>query len=215
MQLNKQQQLDLLRQEKIVAILRSNHSEQLVRVAEALSAGGISILEITFTVPGALKIIEAVADRIGDRVLVGAGTVLDSETARSAMLAGAEFFVSPGTSIDVIQTCRRYDKAVFPGAFTPTEVLTAWEAGCDAVKVFPCDVVGARHIKALRGPLPQIPLIPTGGVNIDTVNDFMDAGAMAVGVGSSLAPQEAIAQGDFDTVAECARKFVARLNKWD
>lgn len=209
--MNKQQQIELVQKEKIVAILRSEKSEQLVRVAEALYEGGISILEITFTVPGALKIIEQVADKIGDKVLVGAGTVLDAETARSAMLAGAEFFVSPGTSIPVIETCRRYGKAVFPGAFTPTEVIAAWEAGCDAVKVFPCDVVGAKHVKALKGPLPQIPMIPTGGVNKDTVNDFLAAGAMAVGVGSSLVPKSAIESGDFETVANCAREFVAQI----
>ena len=209
--MNKQEQLELLRTEKIVAILRSEKSDQLVQVAEALHAGGISVLEITFTVPGALRIIEAVCDRIGDKVLVGAGTVLDSETARSAMLAGAEFFVSPGTSVDVIKTCRRYDKAVFPGAFTPTEVINAWEAGCDAVKVFPCDVVGAKHVKALKGPLPQIPMIPTGGVNKDTVKDFLNAGAMAVGVGSSLAPKAAIETGDLDTVTQCASEFVAAV----
>lgn len=208
MHMNKEQQLALIGEQKIVAILRSQTSDQLLRVAEALAEGGIRVLEITLTVPGALKIIEAVADQLGDRLLVGAGTVLDPETARSAMLAGAEFFVSPGTSPAMIATCRRYGKCVFPGAFTPTEVLSAWESGCDAVKVFPCDVVGHRHIKALKGPLPQIPLIPTGGVNQETARDFLNAGALAVGVGSSLAPKTAIEAGDFELIADCARKFV-------
>ena len=144
---------------------------------------------------------------------MGAETVLDSETARSAMLAGADFFVAPNTSPAVIQTCRRYDKAIFPGAFTPTEVLAAWEAGCDAVKIFPCDVVGARHVKALRGPLPQIPMIPTGGVNLDTVNDFIEAGAMAVGVGSCLAPKSAIENGDLDAVTKSAKDFVTCVTR--
>lgn len=211
--MDKQQQLELLRKERIVAILRSERSDQLVQVAEALLAGGISILEITFTVPNALQVIEKVADEIGDKILLGAGTVLDSETARSAMLAGAEFFVAPGTSVEVIQTCQSLNKCVFPGAFTPTEVITAWEAGCDAVKVFPCDVVGAQHIKALKGPLPHIPMIPTGGVNLETAKGFLDAGAMAVGVGSSLAPKSAIASGDFETIVQCAQDFVMALQE--
>ncbi len=209
--MNQQKQLELLQQEKIVAIIRSEKSDQIVNVAKALVAGGVSILEVTFTVPNALRIIEAVADQLGDKILLGAGTVLDSETARSAMLAGAEFFVSPGTSLPVIETCRRYGKSVFPGAFTPTEVIQAWQAGCDAVKVFPCDSVGYKHIKALKGPLPQIPLIPTGGINKDNAADFIDAGALAVGVGSSLAPKSAIESGDFDTIKACAEEFVATI----
>ena len=209
--MNKPQQLELLQKEKIVAILRSEKSDQLVNVAKALHEGGVSIIEITFTVPNALKIIETVADAIGDKILLGAGTVLDSETARTAMLAGAEFFVSPGTNADVIRTCRRYNKSIFPGAFTPTEVLTAWEAGCDAVKVFPCDVVGAKHVKALKGPLPHIPMIPTGGVNKETAEDFLAAGALAVGVGSSLAPKAAIESGDYDAIVQHAQEFVAAV----
>lgn len=209
--MDKLQQMRRIQEQKIVAILRSEKSDQLVRVAEALAEGGVTILEITFTVPEALRIIEKVADQLGDQVLLGAGTVLDAQTARSAMLAGAEFFVSPGTSIEVIQTCRRYDKCVFPGAFTPTEVLTAWEAGCDAVKLFPCDVLGAKHVKALKGPLPQIPLIPTGGVNRETARDFLAAGALAVGVGSSLAPRAAIESGDYDTIVNSAKAFVSAV----
>jgi 2-dehydro-3-deoxyphosphogluconate aldolase/(4S)-4-hydroxy-2-oxoglutarate aldolase len=209
--MDKQQQLALLQKERIVAILRSEKSDQLVSVAEALVAGGISILEITFTVPNALQVIEAVADQLGDKILLGAGTVLDSEMAQSAMSAGAEFFVAPGTSVEVIETCRRAGKCVFPGAFTPTEVIKAWDAGCDAVKVFPCDVVGAQHIKALKGPLPHIPMIPTGGVNRETAKGFLDAGALAVGVGSSLAPKEAVASGDFETIVKSARAFVNAL----
>lgn len=209
--MNQQEQLALLQKEKVVAIIRSEKSDQIINVARALVAGGVSILEITFTVPGALRIIEKVADELGDQILLGAGTVLDSETARSAMLAGAEFFVSPGTSLEVIQTCRRYGKSIFPGAFTPTEVINAWQAGCDAVKVFPCDSVGAKHIKALKGPLPQIPLIPTGGVKKETAKDFLKAGALAVGVGSSLVPKAAIESGDFDTIKSAAEEFIAAI----
>ena len=150
----------------IVAVVRFADPGPLVEVVEALADGGVTVAEVTFTVPNALDVIRAAKRQLGDRVLLGAGTVLDPETARAALLAGAEFIVAPTLNLDVIRLCRRYDKLVMPGAFTPTEVLAAWEAGADIVKVFPADVVGPAFFKALRGPLPQVKLMPTGGVDL-------------------------------------------------
>jgi 2-dehydro-3-deoxyphosphogluconate aldolase / (4S)-4-hydroxy-2-oxoglutarate aldolase len=195
----------------IVAILRAPSSEQLVNVARALWEGGIDAIEITFTVPGALEILSAVKKDLGHRVLLGAGTVLDPETARAALLAGAEFIVSPSINFDVIRLCRRYDKVVMPGAFTPTEILSAWEAGADLVKVFPSDVVGPGYLKALRGPFPQIRLMPTGGVNLETLPAFIKAGASAVGVGGSLVEHQAIREGNFSRLSELASQYVQAL----
>jgi 2-dehydro-3-deoxyphosphogluconate aldolase/(4S)-4-hydroxy-2-oxoglutarate aldolase len=195
----------------LVAILRSTSSDQLVDTAAALADGGIDIVEVTFTVPNALEIISALKKKLGSRMLVGAGTVLDPETARAAILAGAEFIVSPTVNTAVIDLCHRYDKLVFPGAFTPTEILTAWEAGADVVKVFPADGVGPAYLKALKGPFPQIRMMPTGGVNLNTMADFLAAGACAVGLGSSLAPAASIAAGDFAAIRRNAVEFV---NSW-
>ena len=145
----------------------------------------------------------------GDRALLGAGTVLDTETGRAAMLAGAEFIVSPSTNVDLIQLCRRYDKAIMPGALTPTEVVTAWEAGADIVKVFPADSMGgAPYLKALRGPLPQVSLMPTGGVDLDTAADFLRAGAVALGIGGSLVESTAVDAGDMGRIESLAKKYV-------
>ncbi len=152
----------------IVAVVRSDTSEPLVKVVEALALGGVTAAEVTFTVPDAIDVIRQVRRDVGDAVVLGAGTVLDSETARAAILAGAEYIVSPIVNLDVIRLCRRYDKVVMPGALTPTEVVTAWEAGADVVKIFPADVGGPAYLKALRGPLPQIRLMPTGGVDLST-----------------------------------------------
>jgi 2-dehydro-3-deoxyphosphogluconate aldolase/(4S)-4-hydroxy-2-oxoglutarate aldolase len=145
---------------------------------------------------------------LGDRILLGAGTVLDAQTARIAILAGAEFIVGPTLSTQVIDTCRRYDKLVFPGAFTPTEVLTAWEAGADVVKIFPSDCVGAGYLKALRGPLPQVRMMPTGGVTLETASDFLRAGACALGIGGALVEAKALAGRDFGRIESLARQFI-------
>lgn len=194
---------------KLVAVIRAPSGEILADVAEALLAGGIDVMEVTFTVPKAERVLEEVADRLGDRVLLGAGTVLDAPTARAAMLAGADFIVSPGTSLEVIQICRRYDKLVMPGALTPTEVIQAWEAGADAIKVFPADAAGgAKYLKSLQAPLPQIRLMPTGGVNLDTAADFLKAGAWALGVGASLVEADAVERRDFTRIESLARQFV-------
>ncbi len=197
----------------LVAIIRAPSGDQLAAVARALYEGGIDVIEVTFTVPRALEILAEVRRDLGDKILLGAGTVLDTETARAAFLAGAEFIVSPTLNLDVIRLCKRYGKLVVPGVFTPTEVLTAWEAGADIVKIFPADVVGPAYLRALRGPLPQIRLMPTGGVNLQTLRDFVKAGACAVGLGSSLVESEAVRQGDMARIRDLAGQYVALMKE--
>jgi 2-dehydro-3-deoxyphosphogluconate aldolase/(4S)-4-hydroxy-2-oxoglutarate aldolase len=203
----KDKQLARVAQCGIVAVIRAKSGDQLVDVARALLAGGVDVMEVTFTVPGAVRVLERVADELGDQILLGAGTVLDPETARAAMLAGAEFIVSPGTNEQVIRICRRYGKLSMPGAFTPTEVVTAFEAGADIVKIFPCDVGGPGYLKALHGPLPHIPLLPTGGVGLENAADYLQAGAFALGVGGSLVESKTVDKGDFARIQELAERF--------
>jgi 2-dehydro-3-deoxyphosphogluconate aldolase/(4S)-4-hydroxy-2-oxoglutarate aldolase len=195
----------------IVAIIRAPSGEQLVNVARALYDGGIDVLEVTFTVPRALEIIAEVRRELGSKVLLGAGTVLDPETARAALLAGAEFIVSPVVNLDVIRLCRRYDKLSMPGAFTPTEILTAWDAGADVVKVFPADVGGPGYLRSVAGPLPQVRLMPTGGVDLTTLRDFVKAGACAVGLGSALVEKSAVQKGDMARIRDLAAQYVALM----
>ncbi len=193
----------------IVAVVRSQDSQQLVDVVRALADGGVTVAEITMTVPGALDVVRQVQQALGDQVLLGVGTILDPETARAALLAGAEYIVSPTVNLEVIKLCQRYDKLVMPGAFTPTEILAAWEAGADIVKVFPADVVGPAFFKAVRGPLPQIRLMPTGGVDLNTAAAFLKAGACCLGVGSQLVEPEAVAKRDFARIRDLAKQYVA------
>jgi 2-dehydro-3-deoxyphosphogluconate aldolase/(4S)-4-hydroxy-2-oxoglutarate aldolase len=193
----------------IVAVVRSPDSKQLVEVARALADGGVTVIEITMTVPGALDVVRRVREDLGDRILLGAGTILDPETARAALLAGAEYLVAPTVNRDVIRLCQRYDKLVMPGAFTPTEILTAWESGADVVKVFPADVVGPAFFKALRGPLPQVRLMPTGGVDLTTAAAFLKAGACCLGVGGQLVEPRAVAERNFDRIRDLARQYIA------
>lgn len=177
--------------------------------AEAVCEGGISIVEITMTVPGAVEVIRELTKNGGAGILVGAGTVLNAEMARSCLDAGAEFLVSPGFHRGIVEFAVREGKLVMAGALTPTEVITAWEAGADFVKVFPCGQVGgAKYIKALRGPLPQIPLVPTGGVNLETAAEFIEAGAAALGVGGELVSAEALKSRKVEIIVENARKFL-------
>lgn len=199
-------------QARIVAVVRAPSGDLVVDICKALADGGVHILEITFTVPDALDLIRQVREKMGDRIILGAGTVLDSETCRAAILAGAEFIVSPTLNLDLIRLCKRYDKAVMPGAFTPTEILTAWEAGADIVKVFPADVGGPNYFKAIRGPLPQVRLMPTGGVDLDTARAFLDAGACALGAGGSLVHKDAVATGDMARITSTAQQFVAKVS---
>lgn len=195
----------------IVAIIRAPSSDQLAQVARALYEGGIDVIEVTFTVPDVLQILSDVRKDLGDKILLGAGTVLDPESARAALLAGAEFIVSPNVNLDVIQLCKRYGKVVMPGALTPTEVVTAWQAGADIVKIFPADVAGPSYLKALHGPLPQIRLLPTGGVDLETLPSFVKAGACAVGLGSALVEKQAVQDGNFDRIRTLAQQFVERM----
>jgi 2-dehydro-3-deoxyphosphogluconate aldolase/(4S)-4-hydroxy-2-oxoglutarate aldolase len=197
----------------IVAVVRSADASQLVGVVAARAEGGISVAEITMTVPDALEVLRQVRRQLGDRVLLGAGTILDAETGRAALLAGAEYLVAPTFNPEVIRLCRRYDKLVMPGALTPTEILAAWEAGADIVKVFPADVVGPAFFKALRGPLPQIRLMPTGGVDLNTAAAFLQAGACCLGVGGQLVEPRAIATGNFDRIRELARQYAALVRQ--
>jgi 2-dehydro-3-deoxyphosphogluconate aldolase/(4S)-4-hydroxy-2-oxoglutarate aldolase len=206
--MNRAEILSRINEIAVIPIVRTANAEAALQAVAAVGEGGIECVEITMTVKNALRALEAVADRYGDRLLLGAGTVLDPETARACMLAGAQFFVAPSLSLKTVEIARRYSKPIFPGALTPTEVLTAWEAGADGVKVFPCSAVGgAKYIKALKAPLPHIDLIPTGGVNLETIGDFLDAGSFAVGVGSELIDGKSIAEGNYKIITERARKF--------
>jgi 2-dehydro-3-deoxyphosphogluconate aldolase/(4S)-4-hydroxy-2-oxoglutarate aldolase len=198
----------------IVPIVRTDSAEGAIKAIEAVYRGGIRAAEITMTVPGAIKALEKLADQFGDEMVLGAGTVLDPETARICMLAGAQFFVTPALKLSTIEMAHRYSKPIMPGALTPTEVLTAWEAGADAVKIFPCgNVGGAKYIKALKAPFPHIEMVPTGGVNLETCGDFLKAGACAVGVGGELIDAANIKAGKFDVFEERARHFLAAVAK--
>jgi 2-dehydro-3-deoxyphosphogluconate aldolase / (4S)-4-hydroxy-2-oxoglutarate aldolase len=196
----------------VVPVVRAASASEAIQVVEAIRAGGLAILEITMTVPGAVKVIEEIANRYGDEVLVGAGTVLDPKTARACILAGARFVVSPALNVQTIEFCRNSSVAVFPGALTPTEVVTAWQAGADAVKVFPCGAVGgAKYLASLKAPLPQIEMIPTGGVSLATAASFIAAGAFALGVGADLVDLKAMRSGEPERVAQAARAYIAAV----
>ncbi|MFM7540077.1 MAG: bifunctional 4-hydroxy-2-oxoglutarate aldolase/2-dehydro-3-deoxy-phosphogluconate aldolase [Planctomycetota bacterium] len=191
----------------IVAVVRSAESAPLVDVCRALAEGGVDVAEITFTVPDALDVLKAAKKAMGDRMLLGAGTVLDPETARAAFLAGAEYIVSPSLDLEVIGMARRYGKLVMPGCFTPTEITKAWQAGADIIKVFPAEVVGPAFFKAVRGPLPQVRMMPTGGVDLNTAASFLEAGACCLGIGSQLIDPKAVSSRKFELISEKAAKY--------
>jgi 2-dehydro-3-deoxyphosphogluconate aldolase/(4S)-4-hydroxy-2-oxoglutarate aldolase len=198
----------------IVPVIRASSAESAIAAVGAIFKGGIRAAEITMTVPGAIRALEKAADAYGDKLVLGAGTVLDPETARACLLAGAEFIVSPNLKLATIEMAKRYSKAVMPGAMTPTEVLTAWEAGADIVKIFPCgNVGGPKYIKALRGPYPHIEMIPTGGVNLETAGEFLKAGACAVAVGGELVDAKSIKEGRYDVIEARAREYLAVVAK--
>jgi 2-dehydro-3-deoxyphosphogluconate aldolase/(4S)-4-hydroxy-2-oxoglutarate aldolase len=206
---SKEKSLGKIREVGLVPIVRAPSAEDAMLAAEAIVAGNIGILEITMTVPHAIQVMEKVADKFGDKLLLGAGTILDTETGRAALLAGAEFLVTPALNLQVIELARRYGKPIMPGALTPTEILTAWQAGADIVKVFPCGPVGgAKYIKALKGPFPQIELIPTGGVNLETAPEFIKAGAAAVAVGGELVDLKSLRAGKLEVITENARRYL-------
>lgn len=207
--MDKKQIVEQLESLGLVPVVRASSADEAMQVIEAIKAGGVNVLEITMTVPGAIRVIEKVADKYGSDVLVGAGTVLDPETARACLLAGAQFIVSPALNLETIAMCHRYSAPVMPGVLTPTEVITAWSAGADFVKVFPCGAVGgASYIKNLKGPFPQIKMIPTGGVSLKTAQDFIKAGASALGVGTDLVDVKAIREGNPQVVTERAQQFI-------
>jgi 2-dehydro-3-deoxyphosphogluconate aldolase/(4S)-4-hydroxy-2-oxoglutarate aldolase len=193
----------------IIPVVRATSADEAMQAIDAIHEGGVNVLEITMTVPGAVGIIEQLSKKYGHEVLVGAGTVLDPETARVCILSGAQFVVSPALNTDTIAMCRRYGIAVMPGALTPTEVVQAWTAGADFVKVFPAGAMGgASYLKALKAPLPQIELVPTGGVSLKTAADFIKAGASALGVGADLVDLKAIRDGQASVITERAKQFV-------
>lgn len=198
----------------LVAIVRAPSADEALAVVEAIHAGGVSVIEVTMTVPGAIGVLEKLAGKIGGKVLLGAGTVLDPETARACILAGAEFLVSPNLNVKVIELTRRYSKVSVPAGLTPTEVVTAWEAGADFVKIFPCSAMGgADYIKALKAPLPQVEMIPTGGVSLENCGTFFKAGAAAVAVGGELVDKKAVAEKRWDAVTKTARAFAEAVRK--
>ena len=203
--------LDRITDGGVIAILRGVARDDTVAVADAVGDAGVTALEVTADTPNAMSAIEAIADRADD-ASVGAGTVLDAETARAAQLAGAEFLVTPTVNRDVIRTANRYGTPIAVGAYTPTEALTAFEAGADFVKVFPAKTGGPDHVAALGGPLPQIPLVPTGGVTADNAGAYVDAGAVAVGVGSAIVDHDAVAAGAYDRIAANARAVVEAVS---
>ncbi len=196
----------------IVPVVRTPSAESAIRSIEAIYSGGVRAAEVTMTVPGAIKALEKLADRFGDKIMLGAGTVLDPETARICMLAGAQFFVTPTLKLATIEMIKRYSKVICAGALTPTEVLMAWEAGADVVKVFPANSLGGpKYIKALKGPLPHIEMIPTGGVNLETAGEFLKAGACAVAVGGELVDAKLIKENRYEEMESRAKLYLKAI----
>lgn len=205
----KESALKLIRDVGLIPIVRTPSAEDALRAAEAILASGIGIAEITMTVPNALSVMEQVTKKFGDQVLLGAGTIVDAAGCESAISSGAQFIVTPALALDVIETAVKRDKPCIPGALTPTEILAAWRAGADMIKVFPCGPVGgAKYIKGIRGPFPHIELVPTGGVNLENATDLIRAGAAAIAVGSELVNLKALRSGNLDTITSTAKKFL-------
>jgi 2-dehydro-3-deoxyphosphogluconate aldolase/(4S)-4-hydroxy-2-oxoglutarate aldolase len=206
--MTKEEQLKRLVDTGIIAVVRTEGGDELVGICEALVEGGVIGVEITMTSPGAIEAISKAARVLEGKAIIGAGSVLDAETARIAMLAGADFIVSPVLNKKIISMCKRYGKIVIPGAFTPTEILAAWEAGADVVKVFPATKLGPSFFKDVRGPLPQVKMTPTGGVDLDNLGDFLQAGAVFVGVGSALVDKRMVAEKDWAGLTELAASYI-------
>ena len=197
----------------VVAIIRASDSAQLIEVVSALREGGVTCIELTMTTPNALEVVRQARSACGESAAIGVGTVLDAQTARAAILAGAQFVVAPILDLPTVETCKRYSVPVMPGAMTPTEIVRAWQAGADFVKVFPTSTLGPTFIKDLRGPLPQIKLVPTGGVTLQTVADFIKAGCAAVGVGGALVSSQALANRDYTAIRRTAAEFLERVRQ--
>lgn len=203
--------LKSIEEDGVVAVVRGKSSDSMVQVAQAIAAGGVRAIELTFTTPDCLEVIKAVRKACGGTNVIGAGTVLDGETARAAILAGAQFIVAPSTDYDTIQLCRRYNVPVMPGALTPTEVVRAWQAGADIVKIFPANVMGPKYLKDLAGPLPQCRFTPTGGVDEKTIGEYIKCGAVAGGVGTALVDPKLVDEGNFGELTERAKRLIAAV----
>jgi 2-dehydro-3-deoxyphosphogluconate aldolase/(4S)-4-hydroxy-2-oxoglutarate aldolase len=200
--------------EGLVPVVRVSSAQEAIDVADAIKEGGVSFIEITMSVQGAIEVIRELTQKYKDKIIMGAGTVLDPETGRAALLAGAQFIVSPTLNLDLIHLAHRYSAVVIPGTMTPTEILTAWNAGADLVKVFPAAQVGGpEYIKALRGPLPQILLVPTGGVNLQNAGAFIRAGATALGAGGELVDKKAVKEKKFNIITENTRAFLKAIKE--
>lgn len=200
--------------EALIPVIRVSSAKEAIDVADAIKEGGGSFLEITMTVQGAIDVIKELTQKYKDEIIMGAGTILDPETGRAALLAGAQFIVSPTLNLDLIQLAHRYSAVVIPGAMTPTEILTAWNAGADMVKVFPAAQLGGpEYLKAIRGPLPQVLLVPTGGVNLQNAGAFIKAGATALGVGGELVDKKAVKEKKFNVITENARAFLKAIRE--
>src|SRR5436190_21521361 len=212
--MDKQKVRDRIAEIGVVPVVRASSPEQALLAAEAVCRGGIPIVEVTMTVPGAVEVIRELRKRSAPEVLTGAGTVLDVEMARRCLNAGAQFLVSPGVSIPIVEFAVREGVLIMAGALTPTEVITAWKAGSDFVKVFPCGTVGgAKYIKALKAPLPQVPMVPTGGVNLNTAAEFIQAGSAALGIGGELVSASALKSGNTAEITDTARKFIGMVKE--
>ena len=211
--MNKIEKLNLIHETGIIAIMRASSSEQLIAAAAAIKQGGVQVIEVTMTTPGALNVIQTATQQYGEKLLFGAGTVLDSETARAAILAGAGFVVAPTLNMEMVALCNRYSIPVAPGCYTPTEMLAAWEAGADMIKLFPADAGGPGFIKAVRAPLPQLNIVPVGGVNLNTAAEFIRKGAYALGVGTSLVNQNLLDSGDMAELTRRAEAFVVEVKR--
>jgi len=212
--MEKREIFDKMLAEGLIPLIRASSAKEAIEVAKAIKDGGANFLEITMTVPGGIEVIKELKGKYKDELIIGAGTVLDPETCRIALLAGAQFIVSPTVNLELIQLGRRYSVVVIAGAMTPTEILTAWEAGSDLVKVFPADLLGgARYVKAIRGPLPQVLLMPSGGVNLKNAGDFIKAGASAVAVGGELTDKKAIQDKKYSLITENTRAFIQTIRE--
>jgi 2-dehydro-3-deoxyphosphogluconate aldolase / (4S)-4-hydroxy-2-oxoglutarate aldolase len=207
------EQMKIIRETGIVAIVRGTEINSLMKVAESLHAGGVRVIEVTLNTPGAIDMITKLVKEYDKEMLIGAGTVLDPETARAVILAGAKFVLGPTLNLEVSKLCKRYNTVYVPGVFTPTEIMAAWEMGAQVVKIFPAGSVGPRYIKELSGPLPQVEMMPVGGVNLDNATEFIRAGAVALGIGGELVDRKAVEAGQFDKLTEKARQFIAAVQE--
>jgi len=205
----KEKAMKLIYDTGLIPIIRVESSDIAFKVADAFLDGEINIIEVTMSVPGAIDVVKQLVEKFGDKVLIGTGTVVDGKMAEKVIKAGSDFIVSPNYSRDLIETAMKYNKPIIPGALTPTEIFDAYTMGADAVKVFPCgNVGGAAYLKAIRGPLPQIPLVPTGGVDLETAGPLLEAGAFALGVGGAITDKKAIKEGKFEVITENVREFL-------